>query len=406
MATKYAKNYEKFYSEEYPELGNDPISTAGYLRDSSYEKEIDKIFKKSWFYLCSESELKDPGSYVVKDIPHLHRSIIVIRGNDGAVRAFDNVCKHRGNKLIYEECSGSGKKVLTCPFHAWTYNLDGSVRGIPERDRFIAIDTAELSLSCANISLWNGLVFFNPDMFAEQTVEEYLGELGEFLEKYDFKTKVLAAEWSAELDANWKVVVDAFQEGYHVSVIHQRTAQSLFTGPTRPSCRLSDFRIYGNHRAVTTPINPEFVPSKTEALSFQMAGAALSQEVTAQDFESMGLNPGGEKDFGFDINVIFPTTFLDTSVGWYFSYEFWPVSKNKTKWVAKLYMNEPTSWTERIGQEFTVVQLREALFEDLTTIEQTQKGLESGVLEKITLSDQELAIRHQHYVIDNIINKE
>jgi len=404
MKKNYAENYETLYTPDIPELGTGPISVDSYISEEIYEKEIEYVFRKSWFYVCSASELKETGSYVVKEIPHLKKSLILVKDTSGDIKGFENACKHRGNRLIYDECPGKKTATFVCPFHGWAYNLDGTLRGIPERDRFFDIDTSTLSLTPITVAVWNGLVFYHPESKPEKSIKEYLGGMGESLKRYPFGEKVKAAEWSVEVDANWKVFVDAFQEGYHVAVVHKRTAPKLFTGSKRPSCRLSNFRLHENHRAVTTPMNPDFVPSETEALSFKLAGSALSQDGMAQRAEDMGINPGGEKDFSFDINVIFPTTFLDTSVGWYFSYEFWPVSKNKTKWVAKFYADPVKTWSERIGLEFTIVQLREALFEDLTTIEMTQKGLESGAIQQIVLSDQELAIRHQHQVLDKILS--
>ena len=117
-----------------------------------------------------------------------------------------------------------------------------------------------------------------------------------------------------------------------------------------------------------------------------------------------GINPQGVPNFGFDINVVFPNTFIDTGEGYYFTYEFWPVAVDEIDFIMKLYMPPAQSWSVRIAQELTIIQLRDVVREDLSTLESTQQGLMSGGIRQIVLSDQELNVRHQHVVVDGIVN--
>lgn len=406
MAADSGNLYQKLYTPLHPDLGTGPVSVEPYISPEYFEREQRKIFDNAWMLACAESEIPQPGSYLVKEVPLVNSSVIFARGADGVVRAFRNVCRHRGNKLFYNECRGKARG-FTCKFHGWHFALDGKLRGVTEADRFFDLDKPGLGLTPVLVDTWNGLVFVNRGVGTVQPLREYLGSLVDGLEQYPFRQMGLAAEWKVDVKANWKVMIDAFQEGYHVGLVHRNTVQGLFTGPKRPTCRLSHFRLHGPHRAVTTPKNPDFKPSVTEALAFQLAGAGLSQEAGelhgSSGLQWSGLNPGGEPDFGFDINIVFPATFIDTSFGWFFTYEFWPQAVDRTYWVAKLFVVPPKTWAQRIGLEMTIIQLREALYEDLTTLEATQKGLSSGAMDTIMLSDQELALRHQHAIVEKMV---
>lgn len=398
--------YQRYYTHERPDLGRGPVSLEPYISAEYFEREQRAIFDTAWIILCVESELPEVGSYLVKDVPLLGSSVIVVRGADRKIRAFRNACRHRGNQLVYEECRGKGHG-FTCKFHAWTYGLDGSLRGMTEKDRFLDVDQSKLGLAPVTIDTWNGLIFVTratPDKLIP--LREYLGTMGDALSEYPFDQMTLAAEWKSDLKVNWKTMIDAFQEGYHVNVVHRNTAPSLFCGGSRPVLRLSHFRFHGNHRAVTSPKNPDFQPSVTEAMAFGLAGASLAQKAgdhKTSEIEWKGVNPMGDPDYGFDINVVFPATFIDTSFGWFFTYEFWPMAVDRTLWVAKLFVVKPRTWAQRIGLEFTIVQLREALLEDLTTLESTQRGMASGAMTELVLSDQELAIRHHHAVVEKMV---
>ena len=394
--------YDKIHSDEYAELGSGPVSVEPYISEEYFEKEREKIFQDAWMMVCHESELPEPGSYIVKDIEILKASIIVVRGKDGVIRAFHNVCTHRGNQLFYKPCAGKAKS-FSCCFHGWTFNTDGSLRGVTEKDRFPDLDKDKLGLKKVGVDSWKGFVFIHPKAEPEQSLHDYLGTLADAIEDYPFEDTALAAVWTCNVKVNWKAFVDAFQESYHVAVVHRNVAPSLFAGVKSPFCRITSFRIHGNHRSASAPKNPNFKPSPTEAIAFGFS-STLSQKADAVHGEAWpGMNPDNIPFFGFDVNVIFPINFIDTAQGWYFTYEFWPVSVNETRYVAKLYVEKPKSWSQRIGQELSIVQLREALLEDLNTLEATQRGMESGAIDSIVLSDQELAIRHQHHIVDSIV---
>jgi len=388
---------DRFYSEDHPELGSDPVPTEPYVSQSYFEQERDKVFRQSWLLACHESEIPKPGDFVVKDAAIFNASVVIVRGRDGMVRAFHNVCRHRGNKLV---CTGEAghAEAFFCKFHGWTFALDGRLRGVPEQDRFPAFDKSQHALKPFSMQMWKGFVFLHPQANPKQSLRDYLGTLADPLEAFPFEQMRLMANYSGTLRSNWKVAINAFQEAYHVPTVHAVSARTLFVS------RLCDFRFHGPHRAMTLPISPDFKPKPVEILSSRFTTGMSQDAVDKSDAGGFpGTNPCGTANFSFDINIVFPSSFIDVGEGYYFTYEFWPVQVDEVHFVMKLYALPARKWSQRIGQELSRIFLREGISEDLSTLESTQEGLRSGALPDMILSDQEIAIRHQYRIIEGML---
>lgn len=395
--TTSADLLDRFYLPEHPELGSGPVPTEPYTSPSYFEQERLKIFHRSWLLACHETEIPRPGDFVVKRTAIFNTSIVIVRGRDGAVRAFHNVCRHRGNKLVCKDGYGHSQ-VLSCRFHGWTFELDGRVRGVPERDRFPDLDKNQLGLKPFTMEMWKGFVFVHAQERPEQSLREYLGTLADALEAFPFERMRPLAHHSATLRSNWKVAINAFQEAYHVRTVHAVSARSLFVN------RLCHFRFHGLHRAMTLPISPDFQPKPVEILSSRFTSGMSQNAIASSDTGFPGTNPCKTPNYSFDINVVFPSSFIDVGDGYFFTYEFWPVKVNELLFIMKLYALPAQSWSQRLGQELSIVFLREGVSEDLSTLESTQEGLESGALPYMTLSDQEIAIRHQYRAVEDILH--
>ena len=398
MAEVKATNpLDRFYSDDHPQLGTDPVPTEPYISPSYFELEREKIFRHSWLLACHESEIPKPGDFVVKDAAIFNASILIVRGRDGVVRAFYNVCMHRGNKLVCKNGHGHAEG-LFCKFHGWTYALDGRLRGVPEQDRFRAFDKSQHGLKPFTMQMWKGFVFVHAQEHPKQPLAEYLGTLADPLEAFPFDQMRPLAHYSAVLRSNWKVAINAFQEAYHVPTVHAVSARSLFVS------RLSDFRFHGLHRAMTLPLSSNFKPKPVEILSSRFT-SGMSQDAVGKSGSSgfPGTNPCKTPNFSFDINIVFPSSFIDVGEGYFFTYEFWPSKVDEVLFIMKLYSLPAQKWSQRIGQELSRIFLREGVSEDLSTLESTQEGLQSGALPSMVLSDQEIAIRHQYRTIEDIV---
>ena len=180
--------------------------------DAVFEQEKAKIFFKSWHLVAHINELREPGTFVTHEI--FEQSVILVTGRDGEIRAFHNVCQHRGNRLVG---SRRGKaSMLTCGYHAWTYSLDGCLRAAPHTQGVPGFDKAAHGLKPVQVAVFASFVFVNLDAEARPISEMALGaesEIRRFIPDLDKLT--LLEEVDVPVAANWKVIQENSIEGYH-----------------------------------------------------------------------------------------------------------------------------------------------------------------------------------------------
>ncbi len=187
-----------------------------YLEPEVFAAERDAVLATTWQYACHGSELAEPGDYVAYEIAG--ESLVTLRDADGAIRTFYNVCMHRGHELV--EGRGS-RKLLVCPYHAWSYKLDGRLHRAPHADGRAGFDAAEICLTPVPTEDFLGFVFVNLDVGAQSMDEVYPGVralLAEFLPSIERMRPVERREFVAE--ANWKATVENYNECYHCRHVH------------------------------------------------------------------------------------------------------------------------------------------------------------------------------------------
>ena len=169
------------------------------------------------------SDIAAPGDYFLFSIGH--ESIIISRDNEDEVQAMYNACQHRGNRVI---ANGIGSvAAFACPYHGWTYGLDGTLQTVPDEERFTpAIDCNTYSLKHVAVEVWAGIVWVNLDQEAAP-LEKFLGGVMAELSPYHIENMVLVEDQTLEIDANWKTAVDNFNEQYHVDFIHPQHASMV-----------------------------------------------------------------------------------------------------------------------------------------------------------------------------------
>jgi Rieske 2Fe-2S family protein len=188
-----------------------------YTDPAALERELDGLFQRTWQYAGHVSDLPEAGSYITAvagDQP-----VLVLRGDDGEIRAFRNVCRHRGSQLL----TGSGRcrKAIRCRYHGWTYDAtDGRLLGVPEHRNYAELDKATLGLHPARVESLAGLLFVNLDPEAPSLAEQTAG-LAERLEPYGIPDlERFSSGGGSDQPANWKIVVENYLEGYHVPIAH------------------------------------------------------------------------------------------------------------------------------------------------------------------------------------------
>ena len=385
------------WSEKYPHLGQGPIAAEPCVSEEHYRREIASIFNTSWLYVAREEEIAEPGSYKVKRLAFADSSVIVMRGKDGTVRGFHNVCSHRGNKVVTEageETFGHSKAaVLSCRFHGWVYSADGALVNVPEEERFYAcFDREENGLATVHVDVWQGFVFINLAPEPAQSLHDFLGGYGTHMAGYPYTEMDHSYKYHTYLDCNWKIAHDAFAEAYHVNTIHAGSFPDVF------STGLSDVQLFGPHRTCGVCLKMSTAPEPVAAIAQQHARGSL----VAQAERTMlppSINPSGREDFAFELSVAFPNLFLHISEGIWFTHQFWPLAHDKTMWEGKYYVRAPQTNSERWALEHAQLLQRNAWLEDTQTMENTHRAIASGAKRLINLQDEEILIRHAHHVI-------
>jgi choline monooxygenase len=179
------------------------------------ELEQRRIFARTWQLAGHVSQLPEPGSYITASAGA--EPVLVLRDDEGELRAFRNVCRHRGSRLL----SGSGDcgKAIRCRYHGWTYRFDGELIGVPEGRSIPGLDKSKLGLFPARVEVMSGLVFVNLDIHARPLAEQTAG-LRERLDGWGLEHLKVKHEKPTTQPANWKIVVDNYLEGYHVPIAH------------------------------------------------------------------------------------------------------------------------------------------------------------------------------------------
>ena len=188
-------------------------------------REQERIFRDAWQYAGHVGQLPEPGMYFAG---HAGRTpVVVTRARDKVLRAFVNVCRHRG----FPVAQGAGKReTLQCPYHAWTYGLDGSLRSAPRSDEEPGFRGDELGLRPAAVDTWGPFIFVNvgpePEPLADAlgSMPAQVAELG-----LDVDDLVFHSRWVADIEANWKIVCENFLECYHCQVAHPAFAEVIDT---------------------------------------------------------------------------------------------------------------------------------------------------------------------------------
>lgn len=208
-------------------LESPTLPSRYYTDDGIYRHELRAVHGKSWCYVGHVSDVPNPRDYFTDNIAG--QPIVVLRDQGGQVRAYFNVCQHRGHELL--KGRGSLKVGITCPYHAWFYGLDGTLRNAPHTESLANFDRAQFSLRAINVAESAGLLFVNPDSECEP-FETTMGRFGGTITRHlpDIENFVAVERLHYDIKANWKVVVDNFAEAYHIPVAHPELARVLDEG--------------------------------------------------------------------------------------------------------------------------------------------------------------------------------
>ncbi|MBC7284841.1 aromatic ring-hydroxylating dioxygenase subunit alpha [Hoeflea sp.] len=389
---------EHNWARKFPELGTGPISVEPCVSPEYFGKEKEKIFKRVWQKLGRVEEFPGPGSWKLKPMPIWDTSILLVRGNDGQIRGFHNVCSHRGNAVVWgDQPYGRGRHFF-CHFHGWTYDLEGHLIDVPEEEEFYdTFKRCENGLTPVAVEVWEGFVFAHLDPNPETSLADYLGEAGDRLSGFPYGEMTATYSYNTILNCNWKVAQDAFSEAYHVTTIHAGSFPKGFAS------KLWDVTMIGPHHSGAVHMTDQGEPTPVSALAHRLATSSIAKRGERTELPPM-VNPNRNPSFAFELAVLFPNFLVHIMDGLYFTHQFEPISVDQTRWEGIQYFRPPRNAGERFSQEHGQLLQRNAWLEDTATMEATHAALKSGAKKAMHLQDEEVLIRHCYKVVDEYVN--
>ncbi len=196
------------------------LPSSWYLSEEVYRLEKEKIFCREWLCVAREEELPEPGDHRVLDV--CGESILLVRNRQGALRAFYNVCRHRGARLCSPGMNGGviGGRSILCPYHQWSYDLDGQLMTAPHLGNVPGFDRSAIQLYPVAVDCWGGFVFVHLTPAEARPLAAQLGEIPARIERYPLAQLRIGRSISYQVAANWKAVAENYNECYHCGGVH------------------------------------------------------------------------------------------------------------------------------------------------------------------------------------------
>jgi phenylpropionate dioxygenase-like ring-hydroxylating dioxygenase large terminal subunit len=407
----FPKPSEGSWTEHF-KIDTGPVSYADSISPEFYELERDAIFRRTWLNVGRVEQLPRKGSYFTKELDAARASVVVVRGTDGEVRAFHNVCRHRGNKLVWddyprEETKGTCR-AFTCKYHAWRYDLEGKLTFVQQESEFFDIDKSKYGLMQVRTEVWEGFIFVNLDPENTTPLKDYLGKFAQGIDGYPFHKLTQVHKYRAEVGSNWKLFIDAFAEFYHAPILHGGQYESGEAAKIKKyGYEALSYDIDGPHSMVSSWGG--IAPPKEKAMVKPIERVLRSGLFGPWDAPDIGMtteelppaiNPTRNKVWGMDSFVFFPNfMLLIWRPNWVLTYHYWPTSYNTHIFEGTCYFVPPQNAFQRLQQELAAVTFKEYGLQDGNTLEATQTMLESRTVDEFPLCDQEVLLRHLHSTV-------
>lgn len=349
------------------------IDPRRYVDPERLDAERATLFRRYPVPIAHVSELPEPGSVLAHD--HLGVPILLTRDRDGNIRAFLNACRHRNTKLV--ERSESGRKAsIVCRYHAWAYGHDGGLINIPCQDQFPGVDKKEKGLVPLPCGVRSGLVFVVPDPRGSMDLDRHLLSLRDDLDAFGVGASVVFRKVEQVKRFNWKLVVDAFTDGYHIQYLHRHTIAPFF----KENCSASE-RVGDHLRAVVARIPFD------EARKLEPSQWDIRRHATYSHY-------------------VFPNMVTIMHPDYVSLITLYPRSSGETVYVHTLLTpHAPRDEKERAHYERSFDLIENGVFqaEDLDVSLRAQAAFEGGALWPMTLGAMEQAMAEFHHIVDEAI---
>ena len=322
-----------------------------FVSSDVFAEEMEKIFGARWLCVGRESLIAKPGDYILREVGR--ESILILRDTSGTVRAFYNVCRHRGSRLC-EAASGALGQSIRCPYHAWTYALDGRLLGAPSSDTIDDFDATAYPLHAVSVARWEGFVFINLADRPVPFVEAYEPAIGRFT-RFSMPELMVARTIEYDVRANWKLILQNYSECYHCAPIHPALARH--TPPTS-----------GENDLVAGPILGGFMTLNPGSESLTMSGSSCG--VPVGDLPPEDLHRVYYYTF-------FPNVLLSLHPDYVMVHTLWPVTVDRTRITCQWLFQPASLASEAFDPDDGVAFWDMTNRQDWHICEQSQLGVQS-----------------------------
>jgi phenylpropionate dioxygenase-like ring-hydroxylating dioxygenase large terminal subunit len=381
-ATSDLFNPKHYVGVRKPLLEAETMPAWCYTSPEFYRREVDRVWKRAWNFVGSADQVANRGDYMT--LTFVGVPIIILRDQDGVIRAFANTCRHRGSELL----EGKGNcKLIVCPYHSWGYELNGKLRGAPEMDKTANFDKTEYGLIPIAIDTWGGFLFINLNPNAE-SLKKFLGGLPEKLAPYNLENMALARRKTFEMECNWKLFVENAKESYHIATVHRATINK-----------------YASAKSAGYWVEE---PTGEYVVTFAQHEGSMALLKGAQGFPTIETLAGRREAGGTYAPLIYPSTYLACTIdcAWYL--EMHPISPSRTLMVhGALFprdrLNRPDfdEVVKNYYQRWDVT-----IEEDILASVRQQRGLDSPFAPPGRFSYREPLV-HQidNWILDQVLDK-
>ncbi|MFT4520595.1 MAG: phenylpropionate dioxygenase-like ring-hydroxylating dioxygenase large terminal subunit [Halioglobus sp.] len=419
-----------------PSLGEERIDTERFSSPEFMDLEWQQLWRKVWNIGPRIEELVEPGDYVTHTLGK--ESFLFSLDKENQIHGFYNVCQHRGNQLVPDSYCGS-KKFFQCPFHAWSYNLDGSLKGVPGSEHFPqfrdGIPKDEMGLEPIEVDFWGGFICFKLDK-GGPSLMEFLGDLPEQVAPYRLEDMRLLEYKTFLWDSNWKVACDAFNESYHFRGLHPQmlkwsdevarieligehsrminkygTTSSPFTGGPEVYPELKEWMMYNGMDPEAYEGAPEdvwkakveFTRSVQDAPGVTAPYHDMTDEQLTDVYHyfifpgfAMNVFPEGINGFRYRPHETDPTKMYYDLIMLVHYPEGTQIPCERK------FFNEKVRYDEIADTPMSYI-VTDVLQQDADNVSINQKGITSDGFRGMYLGDQELRLRHFHNCLDNYL---
>lgn len=424
---KTAPAFVRDYSEV--EIDVPQVLKSRYTSRDFFDLEVKHMWSKVWQVACREEQIPEVGDCVLYDGPT--GSFIIVRSSENEIKAHYNSCLHRGMKLC---ASDTSVRSLRCPFHGFTWNLDGTIKHVPAQWDFKHFASDELTLPHAKVEVWGGFVFINPDLEAKP-LDQYLGHLPEHFAEWPRDKVYLATNIRKVIHSNWKACIEAFIEGFHVAELHSQGA--AWAGDTSMQYDVwpGDDHVSRFMEPIGTPNDqlPAISEEKqlkdmyrmltgSDELPEILPGTTLRSFIAGLNRENLSKSDGADYSHLSDAESldamqysVFPNLVLFRSLLYPYAYRFVPLRNDPDKTVFDFMVFKPKPASGEVPETQHVNLEQEDLYsecgvfpewlgeiydQDAAGLMGLQEGLKAGGQDHIVLSNyQEVRIRHLHEVL-------